>query len=379
MRVLFAAERLVPPVGGAELFALEVLAGLAARGHGVGGVCVAAEGARGAAGVPVEVVDAGPLPAGYWAGKAVCGGALAAAVARICSAGAARPDVVLTQLHGAPGVVAAAGAASVPAVVVLPSYESLCKYAFDAGSGCFAAGRDCVACPAALGLAAEERALLVDARRAQADALASAAARVAPSAAVADAASTWSGRSAVIVAPVVGMPAACGAPASVDGPVVLAAARWSVNKGLGLLPALVDALAPREVVISPHGLPSEVGSLPHVRVVDGTLPELLSGAAVLCVPSTWPEPFGRVAFEAMALGVPVLASAVGGLASLVPAAGLVAAGADALVWASRVAALREPGAWEAARVAGLAVAARVLAEDPVGRVEALLAEVLGAR
>lgn len=44
--------------------------------------------------------------------------------------------------------------------------------------------------------------------------------------------------------------------------------------------------------------------------------ELLSKAVVLCAPSLW-EGFGLMAFEALALGVPVLASPVGGLPGIV--------------------------------------------------------------
>ena len=58
-----------------------------------------------------------------------------------------RPDVVVTQLHAGPAVIAAAEAAGVPSVLVLPSYESLCKHA-SKGNECLP--RTVRGCPGAL-------------------------------------------------------------------------------------------------------------------------------------------------------------------------------------------------------------------------------------
>lgn len=57
-----------------------------------------------------------------------------------------------------------------------------------------------------------------------------------------------------------------------------------------------------------HGL-LKGSFLPHV---DDVRP-LLASADVLVLPSRWPEPFGRVLIEAMASGIPVIASNVGGI------------------------------------------------------------------
>jgi glycosyltransferase involved in cell wall biosynthesis len=68
------------------------------------------------------------------------------------------------------------------------------------------------------------------------------------------------------------------------------------------------ALAEKEGVA---GRVSFLGALHHHQI-----PSLLRSADVVaCVP--WYEPFGMVALEAMACGVPVLASAVGGLVDTV--------------------------------------------------------------
>lgn len=51
--------------------------------------------------------------------------------------------------------------------------------------------------------------------------------------------------------------------------------------------------------------------------------QVLQHAAMLIVPSQWPEPFGRVVVEAQRLGIPVLASHVGGLPEAVGTGGLL--------------------------------------------------------
>jgi glycosyltransferase involved in cell wall biosynthesis len=47
------------------------------------------------------------------------------------------------------------------------------------------------------------------------------------------------------------------------------------------------------------------------------LHKLMSYSSVVVVPSVWPEPFGRVALEANYLGVPVVASRIGGLTEVI--------------------------------------------------------------
>src|SRR6185369_14552304 len=59
----------------------------------------------------------------------------------------------------------------------------------------------------------------------------------------------------------------------------------------------------------------------------------LAMSRVVLVPSRWPEPFGRIAVEAMACGIPTLVSRTGGLAEIVGPSGL---GVDAF---------RDPAAW----------------------------------
>ena len=62
------------------------------------------------------------------------------------------------------------------------------------------------------------------------------------------------------------------------------------------------------------------------------------------MPSTWPEPFGRVAMEARCAGRGVLVSDRGGLPEAAGDADAVVAGFDVATWVTRIrAALRVPG------------------------------------
>jgi glycosyltransferase involved in cell wall biosynthesis len=55
----------------------------------------------------------------------------------------------------------------------------------------------------------------------------------------------------------------------------------------------------------------------HGRLQKAQLQDRIKKAAALIAPSTWYEPFGVVAIEAFAMGVPVIASNIGALASIV--------------------------------------------------------------
>jgi glycosyltransferase involved in cell wall biosynthesis len=292
---------------------------------------------------------------------------------------ARRPDVVVTQLHGAPAALAAAAGAGVPGVLVVPSYESLCKLAFDPGSDC-PPDRDCVSCPAARRLTPAERAALAASRSAQGEALAGARAIVALSAAVATIVRRWAGREAAVVHPVGPvLPAQAGA--SSDGPVVSAAARWGVQKGAALLPALVAAsrkAGARSVLVTGAGLGTRerraIGGAGGTVVPTGPIDELLAGASLVLVPSQWEEPFGRIAWEALARGIPVLASDAGGLAEFVPAELRIAPRDRLAVWEEAIGRLLyDPAAWAAAAGAARSAAARLLDPPPLDRLEGLLA------
>jgi glycosyltransferase involved in cell wall biosynthesis len=92
-------------------------------------------------------------------------------------------------------------------------------------------------------------------------------------------------------------------------------------------------------------------SVPHSDV-----PRWLNAMSVLCAPSqttaAWREQFGRMLIEAMACGVPVMASASGEIPHVVGDAGCLLPEADAAAWRSAIDRLADPDARRAMSAAG---------------------------
>jgi glycosyltransferase involved in cell wall biosynthesis len=121
---------------------------------------------------------------------------------------------------------------------------------------------------------------------------------------------------------------------------VLVASRLAAEKGVEVavqacvqagLPLVVAGDGPQADALRAAGGARFVG-----RVSSQELADLRARAALALVPSRAAETFGLAAAEAMAAGVPVVASATGALPELVGGGGLVAPGdADALATAAR--------------------------------------------
>ncbi|MDX6657061.1 MAG: glycogen synthase [Solirubrobacteraceae bacterium] len=380
MDVLFAAHRLIPAQGGAERFALELLAALSERGHRVRAIWIARGSDSGAAvralppgveGTELAAVSTRADRSDYWRAHRDACGALESAVRA-----APKADVVVTQLHGVPAGVAS----GVPAVVLVPSYESLCKSAFGAGAVVGRDGvapvcelpRDCWTCPAASVLPEGERIAMRDQRRAQDEALARAHTLVACSHAMAAATRSWTKRAAEVVAPVGDPPSANGRH---GGHTLVAAAGWVPHKGVELVEPIVRGLRGRSVVVTDAGLSAcarrrlvELGA----SLRDEPLGAVLEGAGACIVASQWPEPFCRTAFEAQACGVPVVAPRTGGLPEHVAPCGLIDPDAGAAAYVAAVRALDDAGAWAAASAAARTHAAAVSEGRPLERAVAIV-------
>ncbi len=157
--------------------------------------------------------------------------------------------------------------------------------------------------------------------------------------------------------------APAGAPAPVPpGPFVLFAGRLSPEKGVRLLPALADALAPVPVVVAGEGplrgwLEREAASRPGLRPIghldDAALAAHHAGAGAIVVPSLFYETFCYAAAEALLDRRPVVASRIGAIPELVEdgVTGLLAPPGDVAVLAAGLRrALDDPAAarWAAA-------------------------------
>lgn len=104
---------------------------------------------------------------------------------------------------------------------------------------------------------------------------------------------------------------------------------------------------------------------------------------LLAVPSlttsSWVEQFGRVAVEAMACGVPVVASDSGALPDVVGDAGLLVPPGDPVALHSAVVRLSDPELWRQLRACGLEVAARCAWPEVARQHLALYQQAVSAR
>ncbi|MGO0575728.1 glycosyltransferase [Ornithinimicrobium panacihumi] len=96
----------------------------------------------------------------------------------------------------------------------------------------------------------------------------------------------------------------------------------------------------------------------HGAATQDELPALLQQLDVLAIPSLttagWVEQFGRVAIEAMAAGIPVVASDSGALSDVVGGVGILVPEGDPAALGSALLELsRDPDRWSTAREAGL--------------------------
>ncbi len=116
------------------------------------------------------------------------------------------------------------------------------------------------------------------------------------------------------------------------------------------------------------------GYRPHTDVLAA-----MAGAAIVAVPSRWPEPFGMVALEAMACGAALAYAPRGGLPEVAGEAGVAIDPGDPEAMAETLVALaRDPARRAALAAAGRARAARFALPAAMARLDALRRDVLAA-
>lgn len=123
-------------------------------------------------------------------------------------------------------------------------------------------------------------------------------------------------------------------------------------------------------------LQRRAGANPAIRFLGHVAPDqFFREIDVLVVPSVWEDPFPRVFHEALAYGVPTLATPLGGLQEAIEPGrtGFVATAATASALAEAIRALPAPDALEAIREHCREAAARYAPERIVGQYEAVLA------
>ncbi|WP_018154915.1 glycosyltransferase [Demetria terragena] len=165
--------------------------------------------------------------------------------------------------------------------------------------------------------------------------------------------------------------------------------RLEPTKGLDiLLHALADIPDVHLIVVGDgsskgrlHALADELGLTDRITwrgsVPAAQVQEIYREFDALVVPSLdtprWREQFGRVAVEAMASGVPVIASRAGALAEVIGDAGLLVPQRDSVALAQAVAHLRSPGVASTLVASGLARAQRFSWGAVVDQLESIYA------
>jgi glycogen(starch) synthase len=326
VKILLLSRPFAPAVGGMERFAEELATWLACRGHDVT-VATRIAGHAEDHRRPYRVLRALRLP--------------------VLQRALREADAVHVNGLSLRGIAAAVSARRRP-VVTHAGYQAVCPtgLAWSPAGGCHPGPGPCRVCPGTgLRGQAAVRAHRAGARAAASNACVSryAARRLALP------------RSVTVYNPVHIGAFDGGAPAEDD--LVAVAARMVREKGLDLLIRTLRFLPKVRLEVAGDGplrtrlvrLAAEEGVDRRVRF-RGSLPvegvaELYTRAAVVCVPSLWPEPFGYAAAEAMAMGRAVVATPRGALVELLDEGrGFIAKDASPKALAEALSrALGEPG------------------------------------
>jgi len=363
MKLLLALDNFGRPSGGALKSAQALAAALAAAGHEV--VVATREGGARLGGVREVVL---PLPSK----KLLPGRDLRALawnrfwrrrLARTLRAEA--PGLVLAQGMLFPGTVRAAREEGRPCAVFVHAYAPLCHVSFRRRDPY----RDCDdRCPRCLPL---RRRLTWPAARAAArgalEALRGATFVVANSRYVQGLLAEKWGVASEVLYPILDLPRFLDAPAS-EGRDLLFVKPQGI-KGAARVEALARALGDRRFLVAGNvsGRLARLANVESLGWVED-MPAAYARAQLLLGPGEWPEPFGRVFAEAAALGVPSVATDVGGVREAAgPGARLLPPEAPVGAWIEAIRALDDAAELERARGEARAHARSLLGEASLDR------------
>lgn|GEM_PF-704805 len=284
------------------------------------------------------------------------------------------PDLVITQGMFAPGTIQAAAAAGVPSAYFFRGYAPLCPEQYVGIDPMTCRRPDCTRC---LNWAARLKWPLVksvlrlyDRTIPRADLL------VANSRYIAGLLERFWGVRAEVVLPTLNLPAA-ERPENDPGGFLLFV-KPQAAKGLDLMLELAAACPERSFAVAGEirgAAERRLRTLLNVELLGWRtdMPAVYRRARLLLLPSLLPEPFGRVAAEAAAVGCPTVAFDVGGIAEAAgPGAVMLPPGAAAAEWARALASADDQARYEAMRKAALEHARALTAQAGSSRLVTIL-------
>ncbi|MFH1403781.1 MAG: glycosyltransferase family 4 protein [Candidatus Altiarchaeota archaeon] len=233
------------------------------------------------------------------------------------------PDLVLTQLDFTPPVVDACRRHGVKSVVFARSYEHFCPDGFFRVDP-FACSRGCWSCYTDL-LKPFHYPFIRRTQSLHEDALRGAGLVLSNSGYMSRVVKKFSGVDSPVVPPFID-PERYRVSGSNGDCVAFFNPRR--EKGSGLVLKMAGGMPERRFMVAgdgEQGFRKKASLLPNVECVGmvDDVREVYSRSRIVVMPSVWPEPFGRVAVEAMVSGIPALVSGMGGLPDVVGDAGVV--------------------------------------------------------